>query len=108
MKDGDTDDVPVVRSFLRGAMRLHVLHHAAQSPVSGTWMAAGLAEHGYRISPGTLYPALHQLQDQGLLASHEEVINGRTVRLYEATTAGRAALERLRLALGELAGEVLE
>lgn len=71
-------------------------------------MAAELAEHGYRISPGTLYPALHQLQDEGLLDSRQEVIDGRTVRLYVATKAGRAALQRLRRALEELAGEVLE
>jgi DNA-binding PadR family transcriptional regulator len=102
------DDVPVVRSFLRGAMRLHVLHHAAEGPVTGAWMVGELAEHGYRISPGTLYPALHQLQEQGLLDSHQEVVEGRTVRLYETTKAGRAALRRLRRALEELAGEVLE
>jgi DNA-binding PadR family transcriptional regulator len=100
--------VPVVRSFLRGAVRLHVLHHAADGEITGAWMAAELGRHGYVISPGTLYPALHQLDEQGLLRSEERVVEGRVVRCYEATAAGRAALEELRAALRELAREVLE
>jgi DNA-binding PadR family transcriptional regulator len=101
-------DVPVVRSFLRGAVRLHVLHHAAEGEITGAWMAAELATHGYRISPGTLYPALHQLEEQGLLRSREAVAEGRAVRGYEVTAAGRAALGQLRSALRELAREVLD
>lgn len=98
----------MVRSFRRGAVRLHVLHHAAAGEITGAWMAAELANHGYQISPGTLYPALHQLEDQGLLRSRETVADGRVVRCYEATDAGRVALEDLRDALRELAREVLE
>jgi DNA-binding PadR family transcriptional regulator len=85
-----------------------VLHHAAEGEITGAWMAAELGRHGYRISPGTLYPALHQLEDQGLLRSRETVEEGRMVRCYVATSAGRAALEDLRVALRELAREVLE
>jgi hypothetical protein len=29
----------VVREFCRGAVRLHVLHHAAQGGVNGAWMS---------------------------------------------------------------------
>jgi DNA-binding PadR family transcriptional regulator len=71
-------------------------------------MAAELGRHGYQISPGTLYPALHQLEDQGLLRSRETVADGRVVRCYAATEAGRTALRELRAALRELADEVLE
>ena len=41
--------------FWRGAVELHVLHHAAERELHGAWMAAELARHGYAISPGTLY-----------------------------------------------------
>jgi DNA-binding PadR family transcriptional regulator len=96
-----------VREFLRGAVTLHVLHHAAQSPVNGAWLSSELADHGYRISPGTLYPLLHRLEADGLLRSRREVVGGRARRSYTVTSAGEKALEQLRHALRELADEVL-
>lgn len=36
--------------FWRGAIELHVLHHAAEREFHGAWMAAELARHGYAIS----------------------------------------------------------
>ncbi|NLT05544.1 MAG: helix-turn-helix transcriptional regulator [Solirubrobacterales bacterium] len=93
--------------FLRGAVELHILHHAAEHDVHGAWMSAELAEHGYRISPGTLYPTLHRLERRGLLASRKEVVGGRRRRVYRATPQGRRELERMRKALRELADEVL-
>ncbi len=92
---------------MRGAVRLHVLHHAAEEPVHGAWMSAELARHGYAISPGTLYPTLHRMEAEGLLASHAEVVGGRTRRVYTATPAGLAALAEGRRAIAELAAEVL-
>ena len=97
----------IVRDFRRGAVRLHVLHHAAESEVSGTWMSEELARHGYRISPGTLYPLLHALEEQGLLTSVQRTEGGRVLRYYAATAAGRQTLEQARRALVELANELL-
>lgn len=96
-----------MRELLRGAIRLHVLHHAADDEINGAWMAAELARHGYKISPGTLYPTLHHMEEEGLLASRKEVRNGRAIRLYGATERGRAALCEERALLAELAREVL-
>ncbi|MFG3388651.1 PadR family transcriptional regulator [Streptomyces sp. CRB46] len=96
-----------MREFQRGAVRLHILHHAAQEEIHGAWMTAELARHGYRISPGTLYPTLHRLEADGLLASEQRVVDGRTRRVYRATEAGRQALADDRRALEELAREVL-
>ncbi|MEV0945497.1 PadR family transcriptional regulator [Rhodococcus sp. NPDC049939] len=93
--------------FLRGAVRLHILHHAAERPIHGAWMAEELAEHGYRISPGTLYPTLHRMQFDGLLTSGREIVDGRTRRVYAITDSGRAALAEERHALAELAREIL-
>ncbi|GAA1439130.1 PadR family transcriptional regulator [Nocardiopsis tropica] len=96
-----------MREFVRGAVRLHILHHAAQEEIHGAWMTRELAGHGYDISPGTLYPTLHRLEREGLLASEQRVVDGRTRRVYRATEKGRRALEEDREALRELAREVL-
>ena len=86
----------------------HVLHHSAEHPIHGAWMAAELARHGYRISPGTLYPTLHRLEDTGLLAGHDDLEAGRRIRRYTITDVGRAALAEARRALRELADELLQ
>src|SRR5680860_273581 len=96
-----------MRELMRGAVRLHVLHHAAQEPIHGAWMSAELARHGYAISPGTLYPTLHRMQEDGLHTSTMEVVQGRTRRVYRATDAGLAALAEGRRAVAELAAELL-
>jgi DNA-binding PadR family transcriptional regulator len=96
-----------VREFQRGAVRLHILHHAAEQEVHGAWITKELARHGYDISPGTLYPTLHRLEADGLLSSKQRVVDGRARRVYRVTTAGRRALREDRKALQELAREVL-
>jgi len=96
-----------MREFLRGAVQLHILHHAAAGEIHGAWMAQELAEHGYEISPGTLYPTLHRLEAEGLLTSRKVVEDGHSRRVYKVTADGRAALGRTRKALRELADEVL-
>ncbi len=96
-----------VREFLRGAVELHILHHADEHELHGAWMRRELANHGYRISPGTLYPTLHRLEARGLLTSRKEIVEGRTRRLYRATAPGHEALVEMRRALRELADEVL-
>nr|WP_232108269.1 MULTISPECIES: PadR family transcriptional regulator [Streptomyces] len=86
---------------------MHILHHAAEGEIHGAWMTKELAEHGYDISPGTLYPTLHRLEADGLLVSEQHVVDGRTRRVYKATAAGKQALAEDREALRELAREVL-
>jgi DNA-binding PadR family transcriptional regulator len=97
-----------VREFLRGAVRLHILHHAAEGAVHGAWMANELARHGYKISPGSLYPTLHAMEADGLIRSHSEVVEGRTRRSYVATAKGGRTLEATKEQLRELAAEVLD
>ncbi|HXY91852.1 MAG TPA: PadR family transcriptional regulator [Acidimicrobiia bacterium] len=96
-----------MREFLRGAVQLHVLHHAAERGVHGAWMTEELARHGYTISPGSLYPTLHRMERAGLVRSRPEVVDGRTRRSYVATAKGRRELERTKQQLRELAREVL-
>ncbi|CAA0131697.1 Uncharacterised protein [Mycolicibacterium vanbaalenii] len=96
-----------MREFQRGAVRLHILHHAAEQEVHGAWITKELARHGYDISPGTLYPTLHRLEAEGLLSSKQRVVDGRARRVYRVTQAGRRALREDRKALEELAREIL-
>jgi DNA-binding PadR family transcriptional regulator len=93
--------------FLRGAVDLHILHHAAEEEIHGAWMSKELAEHGYEISPGTLYPTLHRLESEGMLTSRRTVEDGHSRRVYRITADGRKALKRMRKALRELSDEVL-
>jgi DNA-binding PadR family transcriptional regulator len=97
-----------MREFLRGAVQLHILHHAAEGEIHGAWMSRELAEHGYEISSGTLYPTLHRLEEDGLLTSRKAIEDGHVRRVYAITAEGRKALTRMRKALRELADEVLD
>ena len=96
-----------VREFRRGAVRLHILHHAAAGDIHGAWLASELAHHGHHISPGTLYPTLHRMEQEGLLTSRQVVAEGRSRRTYRITPAGRRALAEMKRVLKELADEVL-
>jgi DNA-binding PadR family transcriptional regulator len=98
----------VLDDLRRGAVRLHILHHAAQGEIHGAWMADELARHGHRISPGTLYPALHRMEEAGLLTSTRSVVDGKMRRLYRATAKGRRELTAARRVLAELVDEVLD
>ena len=89
-----------------GLIRLHILHHAAEKPLYGIWIAEELAHHEYKLSAGTLYPILHGLERKGYLRSHEER-NGKIARrVYEMTPLGRKALRTARKRVQELFGEM--
>jgi DNA-binding PadR family transcriptional regulator len=98
----------LVRDFNRGAVQLHVMHHAQDAEVHGLGLIEELRRHGHRLSPGTLYPMLHRLEEGGMLASREAVVSGKRRRLYRTTSAGRRAFRQCQRALRELADEVLQ
>jgi DNA-binding PadR family transcriptional regulator len=98
----------IFRETFRGFIRVHILHHAAKERVYGAEMIEELRKHGYRLSPGTLYPLLHGLEEGGLLKSTSEVVNGKVRRYYRCTPPGRKALLQLKQLLRELTHEVLE
>jgi PadR family transcriptional regulator PadR len=91
-----------------GLIRVHILHHACREPVFGLGMIEELRRHGYRLSPGTLYPLLHGMEKRGYLRSRP-VRAGRSLRrVYRATAAGHKALALARAKVKELLGELLE
>ncbi|AIF68892.1 PadR family transcriptional regulator [Palaeococcus pacificus DY20341] len=97
----------MIRQILRGFMGLHILHHASKEPISGVFMMEELRRHGYNVSPGTLYPLLHKMEDMGLLKSCWKVENGKRVRFYEITPRGREVLEEGKKKVMELSKEIL-
>jgi len=76
--------------------------------------------HGYRIAQrikersegildfreGTLYPALHKLENEGLVESYEGMEKGRPRRYYRITKAGRGTLARDRVEWRQLSRAV--
>lgn len=96
------------QELLAGMVRLHVLHHAAEGEIYGVWIIEELARHGYRLSPGTLYPMLHAMERKGYLRSRQRR-SGRSIRrLYRTTARGDRALKVAKAKLRELVGELIE
>ena len=98
----------MLRNFFVGFIKIHILHHAGEAPVYGLALIAELRRHGYELSPGTLYPVLHQLEEAGYLNRLHRVVNGKVRKYYALTRRGAAALGEVREKMGELVGEVLE
>jgi PadR family transcriptional regulator PadR len=96
------------RDLYSGLIRLHVLHHAAEEPIFGLGMIEELAHHGYRISPGSLYPLLHSLEKKGYLRSSEQRKGKSLRKVYRATPLGRKALAAATTKVRELFHELME
>lgn len=93
--------------LLSGFIRLHILHHASEGEVYGQWMIEELAHHGYKLSPGTLYPMLHAMEQRGYLRSRKQR-EGRTTRtLYRATRLGKQGLILAKSRILEFTGEAI-
>jgi len=76
----------------RGDVRAAILKLLAERPMHGYEMIQEIAERSqnlWRPSPGSVYPTLQLLADEGLVTSRED--NGK--RLFELTEEGRAAAE---------------
>ncbi len=71
-------------------------------------MIEELSRHGYKLSPGTLYPLLHGLEKKGYLKSALERDGRSGRRVYRITPAGRCALAAGKLKVRELFGELFE
>ncbi|HTU48122.1 MAG TPA: PadR family transcriptional regulator [Bryobacteraceae bacterium] len=106
-KSGQSD-LMADRDLYSGLIRLHVLHHAVEGPIFGLGMIEELARHGYRISPGSLYPLLQGLEKKGYLRSIEQRKGKSFRRVYRATPLGRKALLASKSKVRELFHELIE
>jgi PadR family transcriptional regulator PadR len=96
---------PVIREFLLAFWKVHILHHAAEQGVYGQWMLEELQHHGYRLSPGTLYPMLARMAQRGWLRAAEPK-RSKSARVYRLTPRGRQVLTQILHSLDELYREV--
>ena len=96
------------RDIIGGLIRLHVLHHAAEEAIFGLGIIDELTRHGYRLSPGTLYPILHRFEAEGYLRATTVRSGSQVRRLYRATPVGRRALKKLKRQVRELYSELFE
>ena len=88
------------RKARRGDVRAAALVLLESEPRNGYQLMQEIerrSDGAWRPSPGAVYPALQQLEDEGLVRTSET--EGR--KLFELTDAGRAYVEEHRAELGE-------
>jgi PadR family transcriptional regulator PadR len=99
----------------QGTLDLLILKVVALGPVHGYAIAQRLQQVSrdvVQVPQGSLYPALHRLENRGLLiADWQESETGREAKFYRLTRKGRAQLEteaaswqRLTVAVGLILG----
>jgi DNA-binding PadR family transcriptional regulator len=87
------------REQLKGHLDLLLLSVLAAGPAHGYRVIRALqqrSEGAFDLPEGTVYPALHRLEEDGLLRSYWAEQAGRRRRLYELTARGASVLDRLR------------
>jgi PadR family transcriptional regulator, regulatory protein PadR len=81
----------------QGTLDLLILKVVALGPVHGYAIAQRLEQvslHVVQVPQGSLYPALHRLENRGLLdAEWKATETGREAKFYRLTKKGRAQLE---------------
>ncbi|HTS60501.1 MAG TPA: PadR family transcriptional regulator [Candidatus Acidoferrales bacterium] len=87
---------PLQSEMLQGTLDMLVLRTLVLGPAHGHTIAHAI-EHGsddvLQIEHGSLYPALHRLEDRGWIASFWGTSeNNRKARYYRLTPAGRKQL----------------
>lgn len=71
-------------------------------------MMQELKNHGYDVSPGTMYPILHSLENEGFLKSRKENVKGKIRKYYKLTSNGQKILKESRQKTVELVNEVMK
>jgi len=88
--------VPTDLDFKRGAIELLILKTLSWGPMHGYAIAKWIqdtTDDALRVEEGTLYPALHRLEDKGAIEAKWGVSeNKRQAKFYVLTTQGRQAL----------------
>ena len=83
------------RERLKGHLDLLLLSVVAAGPAHGYAVISALRQRSagtFDLPEGTVYPALHRLEDAGLLSSSWADADGRRRRVYALTSQGATAL----------------
>ena len=84
---------------LKGTLPTLILEVLAKEPSHGYRIAQKIKQRSDGLldfKEGTLYPALHKLENEGSVESYEGVENGRQRRYYRITQQGRKSLNKDR------------
>lgn len=91
---------PARTDRLQGTLDLLILRILARDALHGWAIAQRLQELSrdvLQVGQGSLYPALHRLEDEGWIEASWGISDaGRRARFYRLTPAGRRQLERER------------
>ncbi len=82
---------------LKGHLDLLLLSALAEGPSHGYLLIERLrarSDNAFDLPEGTVYPALHRLERDGLLTSAWTAASGRRRRVYRLSRRGRSALTR--------------
>jgi len=85
----------MIGEALKGHLDLLLLSVLSTKPAHGYAIIESLrarSEDVFNLPEGTVYPALHRLEDQGLLKSSWSEDSGRRKRIYQLTPKGQQAL----------------
>jgi PadR family transcriptional regulator PadR len=104
--------LPEQIELLQGTLDLLILKSVNLEPLHGLGIARRIEQvtHGtFQVKPGSLFPALHRMDEQGWVASSwGESENRRRAKYYKITASGRRQLEsetkrwnRISLAIGQ-------
>jgi transcriptional regulator len=83
----------------KGTLPTLILEALAHEPTHGYRIAQQIKERSKGVldfKEGTLYPALHKLENEGLVESFEDIEQGRPRRYYRITKSGRGVLAKDR------------
>jgi transcriptional regulator len=83
----------------KGTLPTLILQALTQQPSHGYRIAQRIKERSEGVldfKEGTLYPALHKLENEGMVESFESVEKGRPRRYYRITESGRGTLAKDR------------
>jgi transcriptional regulator len=87
---------PAAGEILQGTLDMLVLRTLLTGPAHGHTIADVIehtSENVLEVEQGSLYPALHRLEDRGMLRSHWGLSeNNRKAKFYELTPKGRKEL----------------
>lgn len=87
--------------LLWGAVEMLILEVVSHAATYGYEIAQAVSRNSkgyFDLKEGSLYPALHRLEQQQLLESYWEEVDGRRRKYYRLTASGQAALASKRAA----------
>lgn len=94
---------------LKGHLDLLLLAVLAKGPAHGYALIESLRQLSsgtFDLPEGTVYPALHRLEKDGLLNSYWSEDSGRRRRIYQLTPNGQETLKRRRAEWGQFSHAV--